>query len=368
MVVDPGSAPVCLKYKAYKRMVGYAIRHASNHLEQKKWKEVYGILIGSIEKESKVIVKDAIPMIVGDRAGVKYENKTYVDMAQIDASVYERSIQDKKNDFIIGWWHTHPGFAFFFSDVDKITHLGYQVPNPFGVGLIFDHCEKNEKSLGVAALRLKKPERGIMSTHRIVELDYDLDVKTINQKIEKAIGKIRKNIGKILKELKYIQNVLIEKGFKLLQKNYGLSLIPKKDLTFLDENELEAEDINNSYTWDPESFKKSYQIPKFREKIEIQIKKCEEILKNLLKEEDTAKFKANKSKFKKKLKNMLKKPNELYNNITNEFIKRIDIISPYFDYLDTDERLIIEKYEESMNEYHSILTKLNKKAELNLKA
>ena len=175
-------------------------------------------------------------------------------------------------------------------------------------------------------------------------------------------------MGKILKELKYIQNVLIEKGFRLLQKNYGLSLIQKKDLTVFDENKLETEDINNSYIWDPESFKKSYQIPKFREKIEIEIKNYQEILKNLLKEEDTAKFKVNKSKFKKKLKNMLKKPNEIYNKITNEFIKKIDIISPYYDYLDTDERLIIEKYEESMNQYHSILTKLNKKAELNLKA
>ncbi len=368
MVVDPASAPVCLKYKAYKRMVGYAIRYANNHLEQKKWKEVYGILVGSVEKETKVIVKDAIPMIVGDRAGVKYENKTYVDMAQIDASVYERSIQDKKNDFIIGWWHTHPGFAFFFSDVDKITHLGYQSPNPFGVALIFDHCEKNQESLGVAALRLKKPERGIFSTHQLVKLDYDLELEEINQKIEKAIEKIDKNMRKILKELKYIQDVLIEKGFKLLQKNYGLSLIPKKDITALDENELETEDIDDSYVWDPEYFKKSYQIPKFREKIEIEIKNCQEILKKLLKEEDTAKFKANKSKFKKKLKNMLIKPNELYNKITNEFIKKIDIISPYYDYLDTDERLIVEKYEENMNKYHSILTKINKKAELNLKA
>jgi len=368
MNVDPVSAPVYLKYKAYKRMVGYAIRHANNHLDQKKWKEVYGILIGSIEDNSKVIVKNAIPVCVGKRTGVELEPIHYVDLSHIDASIYKKAIEDKKKDFIIGWWHTHPGFSFFFSEVDRITHLGYQVPNPCAVGLIFDHCEKKSDFLGVAALRLLNPEKGILSNHKIVELNYDLDVKTINQKIEKAIEKIHKNMGKILKELKYIQNVLINGGLKLPQKNYGLTLIPKKDATVLDENELETEDINNSYIWDPESFKKSYQIPKFREKIEIQIKKYEDILKNLLKEEDTAKFEAKTSKFKKKLKNMLKNPNELYNKITTEFIKRIDIISPYFDYLDTDERLIIEKYEESMTEYYSILTKLNTKAELNLKA
>ena len=86
---DPFYAPVLLTLKAYKRIVGYAIRYANNNLKPDKWREVYGILIGSIEDNSKVIVKDAIPMVVGDRAGVKYENKQYVDMAQIDASVFK---------------------------------------------------------------------------------------------------------------------------------------------------------------------------------------------------------------------------------------------------------------------------------------
>ena len=63
-------------------------------------------------------------------------------MAQIDASVFERSIQDDKTDFIIGWFHTHPGFGFFYSPIDCMTQLGYQIPNPYAVGLIFDHCEK----------------------------------------------------------------------------------------------------------------------------------------------------------------------------------------------------------------------------------
>ena len=117
--VDPIKSPAFLGLKAYKRMVGYGTRYANDDLESKQWREVYGILIGAIDKEHKLLIKDAIPMVVGDRAGVKYENKQYVDMAQIDASVYERSIQNKKSDFIIGWWHTHPGYGFFYSNVDN---------------------------------------------------------------------------------------------------------------------------------------------------------------------------------------------------------------------------------------------------------
>ncbi|UCC19828.1 MAG: hypothetical protein JSV62_00690, partial [Promethearchaeota archaeon] len=98
---DPFYTPVFLTLKAYKGIVGYAIRYANDNQNPDKWREVYGILIGSIENNSRLIVKDAIPMVVGDRAGVKYENKQYVDMAQIDDSVFERSIQDDKKDFII---------------------------------------------------------------------------------------------------------------------------------------------------------------------------------------------------------------------------------------------------------------------------
>ncbi|MFX1478774.1 MAG: hypothetical protein ACFFCI_11650, partial [Promethearchaeota archaeon] len=94
--IDPFDTPVLVTLKAYKRIVGYAIRYANDTINESKWREVYGILIGSIENESKVIIKDAIPMVVGDRAGVKYESKQYVDMAQIDASIYERSVQDEK--------------------------------------------------------------------------------------------------------------------------------------------------------------------------------------------------------------------------------------------------------------------------------
>ncbi|MHA1454686.1 MAG: hypothetical protein ACTSR5_01705, partial [Promethearchaeota archaeon] len=78
--------PVKLTFKAYKRIISYAIRYASDEISEKNWREVYGILIGSVDNDEKVIVKDAIPMVVGDRAGVKYENKQYVDMAQIDES------------------------------------------------------------------------------------------------------------------------------------------------------------------------------------------------------------------------------------------------------------------------------------------
>ncbi|MFX1279994.1 MAG: hypothetical protein ACFFA3_11295 [Promethearchaeota archaeon] len=364
----PFSSPVLLTLKAYKRIVGYAIRYANDNLKPDKWREVYGILIGCIENNSKVIVKDAIPMIVGDRAGVTYESKQYVDMAQIDSSVFERSVQDNKDDFIIGWWHTHPGFGFFYSPIDCMTQLGYQIPNPYAVGLIFDHCKKDtsDNILGIAGLRLKDPDLGMSSTYDLIELSYELDQKTMAEKVDKTIRNIDKKMEAALEEIRYIDEVLRKKALAQLQRNFGLILVPKEEIK-VTENEDEAEeDERFLYEWDPEFFKKSYRIPKFREKVENSISEAYDELDKLMERKDREKFVARKEKLMKKIQNLLAKPNEWSEKLMDDFAKKIENISSLYDYLDTHERKIIEHFEERSSEYLRILDDLNSRAELNL--
>jgi len=364
--IDPFKTPVLLTLKAYKRIVGYAIRYANNDIKPEKWREVYGILIGSIENNNKVIVKDAIPMVVGDRAGVKYENKQYVDMAQIDASVFERSIQDDKTDFIIGWWHTHPGFGFFYSPIDCMTQLGYQIPNPYAVGLIFDHCEKksNTHFLGIAGLRLKDPELGISSTYNLIELNYEFEEKIMVQKEENVIKKVNKNIDKVLKEVKYIDEVLRKKALAQLQRNYGLILVPKDDIIITDDEETAEEDERFLYEWDTEFFKKSYRIPKFRARIERIVASAYDELDELIGNNEKENYEDRKEKLTKKVRNVLKKPNEWYDKLMEDFSKRIEIIFPFYSYLDTNERKIVEYFEERSSEYSKILDELNRRSKL----
>ncbi len=363
---DPFHTPVLLTLKAYKRIVGYATRYANNDIKTDKWREVYGILIGSIENNSEVIVKDAIPMVVGDRAGVKYENKQYVDMAQIDASVFERSIQDDKTDFIIGWWHTHPGFGFFFSPIDCMTQLGYQIPNPYAVGLIFDHCEKESDThfLGMAGLRLKDPELGISSTYNLIELNYEFEENIMVQKAEKVIKKVNKNLEKALKELQYIDEVLRKKALAQIQRNYGLILVPKEDIIITTDEDIAEEDERFLYEWDPEFFKKSYRIPKFREKIENIIANAYDELDQLNRISEKEKYDNKQEKLTKKIQGILKKPNEWYDKLMDDFSKRIEVIFPLYSYLDTNERKIIEYLEERSSEYSKILDELNKRSNL----
>jgi proteasome lid subunit RPN8/RPN11 len=361
-VLDPIFTPIYVNYKAYKRMVGYAMRYANDKAPMKNWREVYGILIGAVEEDTLIVVKDAIPMVVGDRAGVKYENKQYVDMAQIDQSLYDRAIENDKTDFIVGWWHTHPGFGFFFSETDAYTHLGYQIPNPYAIGLIFDHCEKKEDFLGIAALRLTDPHRGILSDFRIAELHYDLDEDEIKRKITKVIENNRNKLDKALKEISFIDKVLRRKKLAQLQRNFGLILVPKKDIKKTEDEEEAEEDDELLYVWDPEYFKKSYRIPKFRQRVEAIIQKYEMILNELLEKKQLEQYKTKREKFRKKIHTLLEKPNIWYHSLMQVFGKKIEIIYPIYDYLDTDERKVIEYFEERAAEYFKILENLNNKA------
>jgi len=364
--LKPVDTPVYLNYKAYKRMVGYAQRYASEKTSMKQWKEVYGILIGEVQEKTLVVIKDAIPLVVGGPTGVELEPMHYVDLSQIDQSIWERSVENEKTDFIVGWWHTHPGFGFFFSEVDTYTHLGYQIPNPFAVGLIFDHCEKKPDFLGVAGLRLSDPNDGLRTDYKLVDLHFDDEIEIIKPKIEKAIKKVSKNMDNVLEQIDYIDDTLRKKALAQLQRNFGLILVPKKNIKVTDDEE-EAEEIEEHvYTWDPDFFKKTYRVPKFREKVENEIKKCEIILKDLLEKEYEKKFKERKEKFIIKIRKMIDNPNEKYERLMSHFAERIEIIYPFYDYLDTSERKKIEHFEERTSEYYRILEGINERAKFNL--
>ena len=367
--IDPAETPIFISYNAYRRIVGYAMRYGNKDLPQKSWREVYGILIGSIKDNKEVIIKDAIPVMVGDRAYVEYKSKHYVDTAQFNTAVYERSIQDNKEEFFVGWWHTHPGIGFIFSPRDIETQLFYQGVNPFAIALVFDHCEIESSTyyLGIAGIRLKNVNRGMFATYsNTIKLNFELSKEKMVKNAEKEVKKIFKNMKNVLKEVKYIDDILRRRYLAQLQRNFGLIMVLKKEIKLTDDEKETEEDDYYLYEWDPDIDKKIYRIPKFREKIEKELKKCEDSLIKIKKTNQMEDFEQKKDKFKKKIKTMLAKPNEWHKKLMNEFTKRIEIISLLFDYLDTDERKIIEHFEERSSEYKKILDDLNSRSEFNI--
>ncbi|MGV9197295.1 MAG: hypothetical protein ACOC4M_00470 [Promethearchaeia archaeon] len=367
-ILDPIETPVYLNWRAFKRMIGYAIRYANKDIDKDEWREVYGILIGSVEDETLVVIKDAIPLVPGGKTGVELEPVHYVDLSQIDESIYEQAIQNKKTDFIVGWWHTHPSFGFFFSEVDCYTHLGYQAPNPYAVGLVYDHTEMRHDHLGVAGLRLTEPEAGILSDYKIVQLHFDHDVDEMRKKVNKLIKNVKENMPQVLKDLEYIDQTLRRKALAQLQRNFGLIVVPKRDVKVVDDHEEAQEEEDKIYVWDPDFIEKKYRIPKYREKIEEKIKKYEEKLQELLDKGKEERFEKKREEYHEKMESDLEKPNVWHEKLLDDFNTRIERIYPYYDYLDTEERKIIEHFEERISKYSDALDALNSRIEFNIKS
>ena len=199
-----------------------------------------------------------------------------------------------------------------------------------------------------------------------MELNFELEEKLMTKKAEEVIKNVNKNMDKVLKEINYISEILRKKALAQLQRNFGLILVPKEEVIVTD-NEIEADsDEKYLYEWDPEFFKKSYRIPKFREKLENMISVAHDELNELLEKKELDKLNNRKEKLKKKIQNALKKANEWYDKLMEDFSKTIGKIYPYFEYLDTDERKVIEYFEERSSEYYKILNNLNRRAELDL--
>ncbi|MHA1271143.1 MAG: Mov34/MPN/PAD-1 family protein [Candidatus Helarchaeota archaeon] len=174
-VVETGK--VRIKLEAYETIVLHASRFANVKIPMDSWKEIYGFLIGKIEGEDVVVTRCA-PMAHGSSVEVEFNEEHYIRAAEVDSMAAERG------EFIVGWYHSHPGLGLFLSSTDIQNQLGYQGPNPRAIALVFDHTllnkPKEDGSLhpGFEIFKLDDPGLGRMSDFHKVQFEIeDVDMK-----------------------------------------------------------------------------------------------------------------------------------------------------------------------------------------------
>ncbi|MFX1314297.1 MAG: hypothetical protein ACFE9T_00405 [Promethearchaeota archaeon] len=128
---------VTIPKKVYLTIVAATVRFANRKIDLDDWLEVYGIFIGKNTGED-VNISLAIPIThqvkrkedVIDK--VFWSEEDYAASEEIELKAYE------DNEFIIGWWHSHPGFKIMMSHIDVRTTLSYQQSNPLAISLVFN--------------------------------------------------------------------------------------------------------------------------------------------------------------------------------------------------------------------------------------
>ena len=140
---------VIIELEAMQKMLLHVYEFGNFDDAIKKWKEVYGLLIGKVTNGGLVIL-DAAPITHGTARGVEFKNKDYIFAAKVN----DMLINNEKGEFFVGWYHSHPAIGLFLSGVDLKNQLGYQMVNDVAVAIVFDHCLLIENTIPFKVFRL----------------------------------------------------------------------------------------------------------------------------------------------------------------------------------------------------------------------
>ncbi|MHA2393718.1 MAG: hypothetical protein ACXAEX_17415 [Promethearchaeota archaeon] len=156
-IVD--NSVVTIKPLAYYKMLLHVLRFGSKYLEHSNLKEVMGILIGHLEGEGEikdVIIEDVVPVSHGGTIEVKFSVEQLGAFGEIDLKIFEQ--YGDLGWFSVGWYHSHPGLGFFFSETDKYNQIFWQ-KSPSGLGIVFDHTALDKpEDLGFRVFRLDETD------------------------------------------------------------------------------------------------------------------------------------------------------------------------------------------------------------------
>lgn len=338
---------VHINRRAYEDMVIYASRYASEFIDPDDQREVYGILIGNVNQSKAIVnIKQAIGIVVGKRTGVEFESKQYVDLSNIDESIWKKSVEYTQGDFICGWWHTHPGFGFFYSHTDILNHVGFQAANPFAIGIIYDYTQRKLElnDSGIEVLTLDKPEPLHCTTETV-----NFEIEELSQALTTLTPSLKEKVKQVAQARKMILSIqenLEKKRLAQVQRNYGLLLLKKHEEK---KSKAELKEMSEEdrwlYEWNESDINKKYIIPVFRKNIEKKI----------------AEYKVHKDKRgtgQKQLEEQLMKPKALIEEIYREFNDILEKIQPVRRWLDAEERLILSNFNHKLTQYIKILNAL----------
>ncbi|KAL4488945.1 hypothetical protein ABPG72_005732 [Tetrahymena utriculariae] len=111
--------------------------------------EVMGLMLGEIIDDYTVKVVDVFAM---PQSGTG-ESVEAVDPV-FQAEMLEMLKQTERNEMVVGWYHSHPGFGPWLSSVDMNTQMSFEQLHPRFVALVIDPIQSVKGKVVMDAFRL----------------------------------------------------------------------------------------------------------------------------------------------------------------------------------------------------------------------
>ncbi|MDJ0270052.1 MAG: Mov34/MPN/PAD-1 family protein [Aigarchaeota archaeon] len=129
--------------RIYPLALGKIVKHSLTNLNR----EVAGLLVGRAQSQ----VLEIWDAVTGEQHGTPVF--VHLDEA-VMAEVAEWLHQTNSGLYIVGWYHSHPGFDVFLSTTDIDTQKRYQLMFPKAVALVIDPVEYG-KTHKISSLKFK---------------------------------------------------------------------------------------------------------------------------------------------------------------------------------------------------------------------
>ncbi|MHA1888835.1 MAG: hypothetical protein ACTSX0_12460 [Promethearchaeota archaeon] len=178
---------VKLNLEIYKTIIATTTRYANLRIPEEEWAEVYGLLYGYNEGDD-VIITEAIPFTHTKKKRhilkVEFDEEDYALAASIESEFYLRD----PPQYIVGWYHSHPGIKLMLSQDDVKNQLAWQTNNPLAIALVFnpqrllkqvevparrgDPMTQLHLDTGFLVFRLDDPNSGIEASFHEIPFEF----------------------------------------------------------------------------------------------------------------------------------------------------------------------------------------------------
>jgi proteasome lid subunit RPN8/RPN11 len=181
---------VIIPKKVFLTVVAASVRFANARIPKDDWLEVSGIFTGRNDGDN-VIISEAFPIMHQelDKDAVIDQYKWTDEDYEATYIIDELAFSKDPPEFVVGWWHSHPGFKVMMSHIDIRTTLSYQQNNPLAISLVFnptrlirqievadkkgDPDKQLKNDPGFKIFRLDDINRGVEASYHTV--DYRID-------------------------------------------------------------------------------------------------------------------------------------------------------------------------------------------------
>lgn len=178
---------VKLNLNIYKTIIATTTRYANIRIPEEEWAEVYGLLYGYNQGDD-VIITEAIPFTHTKKQRhilkVEFDEEDYALAASIESEFY---LKDPPQ-YIVGWYHSHPGIKLMLSQDDVKNQLAWQTNNPLAIALVFnpqrllkqievpsrkgDPMKQLQQDPGFLIFRLDDPASGIEAAFHEIPFEF----------------------------------------------------------------------------------------------------------------------------------------------------------------------------------------------------